>query len=133
MNEILVPADPADLIDRIVVLQLRMETADDPHVRSDLTRKHALLSRLADRIMPPDDNLNALTRQLGTARRDLATLVRDLQAFDARKDYGAAFVALSQGMLAAITSAEEARDGINQCFSRLGALPSADLLREPEA
>jgi hypothetical protein len=133
MNEILVPADPADLIDRIIVLQLRIDATDDPAERGDLRRKLALLSRLADRIMPPDDVLNDLTRQLKAARRDQTSLVVDLRACDARKDYGIAFVALSRALLAAMTSAEAARDGINKVSSRIGAAPSAgEMQRGPE-
>lgn len=118
MTDILVPADPADLIDRIVSLQLRIDMTDDLLLQSALRRKHALLSRLADRIMPAEPMLHDLIRQLGDARRDQATLIHDLQDCDARKDYGVAFVALSQAMLAAILSAEEARAGINLCFAR---------------
>ncbi|WP_322891175.1 MULTISPECIES: hypothetical protein [unclassified Yoonia] len=131
MTDILVPADPADLIDRIVGLQLRIDTTDDPVLQTELRRKHALLLRLADRIMPPDDRLQDLVHQLGDARRDLRTLVIDLQACDSRKDYGVGFVALSQAMLAAIISAEEARAGINLCFARLGEGPVGDMLHEP--
>lgn len=131
MTDILVPADPADLIDRIVGLQLRIDTTPDLPLQAELRRKHALLSRLADRIMPPDAMLHDLILQLGDARRDLMTLVQDLQACDARKDYGVAFVALSQAMLAATLSAEEARAAINLCFARSTAAPVADLLHDP--
>lgn len=133
MHDILVPADPADLIDRIIVLQLRIETTDDPALKSDLTGKHAVLVRLADRIMPPDDELAGWMLQLGAARRDLLSLGRDLRACDRRHDYGIAFVALSQAMLAAMQAADDARDGINDWFVRAGvsAIP-ADIRREPE-
>jgi hypothetical protein len=130
MNDILVPADPADLIDRIVDLQLRLDAADDAVLQSELRRQHGLLSRLADRIMPPDDLLADLIQQLGDARRDQMTLVRDLQNCDARKEYGIAFVALSQALLVAIASAAEARTGINQCYARHAAGSVTDVLRE---
>jgi len=126
MNDILVPADPADLIDRIVALQLRIDAMDDPSLQSELRRQHGLLSRLADRIMPPDDILPDLIQQLGDARRDLASLLKDLQICDARKDYGIAFVAMSQALLAAIASVEEARKGINQCYARHVARSATD-------
>lgn len=130
MNDILVPADPADLIDRIVDLQLRLDAADDPVLQTELRRQHRLLSRLADRIMPPDDLLADLIQQLGDARRDQMTLVRDLQICDARRDYGVAFLAMSQALLAAIGSATEARTGINQCYARHVAGSATDISRE---
>lgn len=131
MTDILVPAEPADLIDRIVGLRLRIDTTDDPVLQTELRRKHALLLRLADRLMPADAMLQDLIHQLEDARRDLRALVSDLQACDSRKDYGVGFVALSQAMLAAMISAEEARAGINLCFARLGEAPVEDILREP--
>ncbi|EAQ08168.1 hypothetical protein [Yoonia vestfoldensis] len=130
MNDILVPADPADLIDRIVDLQLRLDAADDPVLQTELRRQHGLLSRLADRIMPPDDVLADLIQQLGDARRDQMTLIKDLQNCDASKEYGIAFVALSQALLATIASAAEARTGINQCYARHVAGSVTGVLRD---
>ncbi|WP_322893056.1 MULTISPECIES: hypothetical protein [unclassified Yoonia] len=112
MNEILVPADPADLIDRIIELQLRID-AMPANQRSEMLRKRDLLTRLAGRIMPPDDDLADLTEQLFTARSDIFNLTQELLACDARKDYSTAFVALSQSLLAAMTALDRIKGAIN--------------------
>lgn len=109
MTDILVPAEPADLIDRIIALQLRLGVAP----QGDLIRQHDLLSGLAARIMPDDAAMADLTLQLFSARSDIASLTHDLQACDARKDYGTAFVALSQSLLAAMTAIEGTKAAIN--------------------
>jgi hypothetical protein len=113
MNDILVPCDPADLIDRIIDLQLRIESAPDSPQRSDMVRQRELLSRLAARVMPQDDRMTTLTRDLFAARSDLFSLIRDLQDCDQRKEYDTGFVALTQAMLAALAAAKTARDAIN--------------------
>jgi nucleotide-binding universal stress UspA family protein len=112
MNDILVPVDAADLLDRIIDLQLRTADAQHATQRSELVRKHELLLRLAARILPNDPEMTRLTNRLYAARRDLLELTRDLQSCDLRKDYGTAFVALSQAMLAAIAEVDQARKAI---------------------
>ena len=115
MHDILVPADPADLIDRIIALQLRMDATPDNAARSDLARRQALLTRLAGRVMPADQQMADLTQQLHSARYDLVSLTLDLRDCDARKDYGIAFVALSQALLAAMATIDATKAAINIC------------------
>lgn len=112
MNDILVPTNPAELIDQIIDLQLRIAAAG-PRQPSDLLRRREVLSRLAARIMPPDEELAQLTEHLVTARSDLFNLTQDLRACDARNDYGTAFVALSQSLLAAMAALDAAKAAIN--------------------
>ena len=114
MNDILVPCDPADLIDRIIDLQLRIDAVPDGTNRSDMVRQRELLSRLAARVMPQDFAMTQLTRDLFDARSDLFNVIRDLHASDQRKDYDTGFVALTQALLAAMTAAETARAAINR-------------------
>jgi predicted deacylase len=122
MNDILVPVDPADLIDRIIALQLRSETAKDPVLQHSARGQCDVLQRLAARVMPDDDALAGLAAQLQDARADLADLVSDLHACEARKDYGTAFVALSQSMLATLSLVESTKTAINEHFAARGPL-----------
>lgn len=124
MNDILVPVDPADLIDRIIVLQLRVEAVSDPQQRAAMLCQHDLLSRLAARILPADPLMTRLTAQLGTARSDLFHVVRDLRESDGRKDYGVAFIALSQSMLAALGAVDDAKAAINLHLAATTPIPS---------
>ncbi|WP_052700846.1 hypothetical protein [Loktanella sp. S4079] len=107
MNEILVPLAAADLIDRIVTLQLRIETSaihaqDDP-----IMRQKNLLERLAHRVLPDDPEIRRIRRDLYEARCDLHAIEEDLRACDERADFGVAFIALTRALLASTDALEE--------------------------
>ncbi|MCG3269085.1 gluconate 2-dehydrogenase subunit 3 family protein [Yoonia sp. I 8.24] len=114
MNNILVPLAAADLIDRIVVLQLRLEIGVHDQHHAATARQKALLDRLADRILPRDDELGRIWGRLYTARRDLHTLEEDLRACDERGEFGVPFVALTRALLAA-------RDGLDAIRAEIDA------------
>jgi hypothetical protein len=118
MNEILVPLAAADLIDRIVVLQLRLETGMNDQIHTVTARQKALLDRLADRILPRDAELCNIWGRLYAARRDLYVLEEDLRACDERGEFGVPFVALTRAFLAARDALDAVRCEID---AHLGA------------
>ncbi|SFR52006.1 hypothetical protein SAMN04488005_2497 [Yoonia tamlensis] len=118
MNEILVPLAAADLIDRIVVLQLRLETAAHDSDYGVTVRQKALLDRLAERILPQDVELQRLWGRLYAARCDLYVLEQDLRACDERGEFGVPFVALTRALLAARDTLDTVRSEID---AQLGA------------
>ena len=113
MNEILVPLAAADLIDRIVVLQLRLETTVTDHQHATTARQKALLDRLADRILPHDPELRRIWGRLYETRRDLYTLEEDLRACDERGEFGLPFVTLTRALLAARDTLDLVRSEID--------------------
>ncbi|MBQ1204258.1 MAG: hypothetical protein IIX61_10825 [Loktanella sp.] len=113
MNDILVPIAPADLFDRIIGLQLQLAATKDDAQRAILMGQSAVLNRLAARIMPASAEVTRLTTDLFAARQDLQHLVQDLQACEARNEYGASFVALSQSLLATVTGIDHTKAAIN--------------------
>jgi hypothetical protein len=131
MNDILVPLAAADLIDRIVVLQLRIETGMNDRQHAVTARQKALLDRLADRILPRDDELGRIWGRLYTARRDLYVLEEDLRACDERGEFGVPFVALTRALLAARDTLDVVRSEID---AHLGAplLPKDGFLHGQE-
>ena len=118
MNEILVPLAAADLIDRIVVLQLRLEMTVPDQQHAATVRQKALLDRLADRILPHDPELRCIWGRLYASRRDLYTLEEDLRACDERGEFGVPFVALTRALLAARDTLDAVRSDID---AHLGA------------
>ncbi len=132
MNNILVPLAAADLIDRIVVLQLKLETEVHDQHHAATARQKALLDRLADRILPRDDELGRIWGRLYTARRDLHALEEDLRACDERGEFGVPFVALTRALLAARDTLDAIRAEID---AHLGApfVPKGGVLCEQEA
>lgn len=124
MNDILVPADPADLIDRIIDIELRLGLTEDVTRDATLAHKHDMLVRLAARVLPQDAKMAELHQALHAARADIASLMRDLRVHEARKDYGTAFVALTQALLAATTVAENMRSAINTHATLATARPN---------
>lgn len=100
MHEILVPFAAADLIDRIAILQVRLETNGNDIRYGSTARQKALLDRLASRVLPDDPDLQRMGRNLYDARYDLYIIEEDLRACDDRAEFGTAFIALTRAFLA---------------------------------
>ena len=112
MNEILVPLAAADLIDRIVVLQLQIETAVHGQQDGRIIRQKKILDRLASRVLPDDPDLHRMQRNLYNARCDLLAIEEDLRACDERAEFGVPFVALTRAFLAS-------RDALDHVMTEL--------------
>jgi len=80
MNEILVPLGPADVIDRLAKLKLKVEEADDPQVMAILVQQRDILQRTIDRILPVDDVQFAFRDLLYEVYTDLHALEGDMRA-----------------------------------------------------
>lgn len=98
MTGILVPVAPGELIDRLTILQIKLERIADPAGRANVAYEHALLTEVADRTIPPAEGLAPLRDELAAINAALWDIEDGIRACDAGGDFGAKFVALAQSV-----------------------------------
>ena len=99
MSEILVPIGPADLIDRLTRLQLRLRQLAGG---CDLIeRQIRRLQQAADHAFPPGLQLDDLWTELAEVNADLLALDADLMGCEKQGEFGPSFVALARARIAA--------------------------------
>lgn len=112
MNEILVPLDPAEVIDRLAQLTLQAQEVQDPQLEAVIARQRDRLQRTISRILPRDDVYVALCDLLYEVYADLNALEGDMRMHEAQSDFGPAFVALAQSYLATLQRRDAIRADI---------------------
>ena len=111
MSEILVPIGPADLIDRLTRLQLRLnQLTDGCHL---IERQIKRLQQAADHAFPPGAQLRNLWSELAEVNADLLALDEDLMRCEERGEFGASFVALARARIAAQDSRAQIKQQID--------------------
>lgn len=98
MTSILVPVSPADLLDRISILKIKLERIVEPDSRANVAYEHALLSEAAGRAIPAVAGLEALCAELLEINTALWDIEDGIRACDDRRDFGPDFVALAQAV-----------------------------------
>lgn len=109
MNELLVPLSPAEFVDRLAGLRSKVDVAEKSDRRTELARQRDLLQRAADRVLPADDTLHKLSETLYRLHGELRVLKTDLQACEARSDFGPGFTALARAGLELLDEREQIR------------------------
>lgn len=98
MKEILVPISPGELIDKLTILQLKIENIADPEKLANIRHEEKLLKTTVQRSITSSPELQALWDQLYAINADLWAIEDDIRACDARGDFGEAFIALARAV-----------------------------------
>lgn len=98
MTEILVPVSPGELVDKITILRLKSERISDPAKLANVRRELELLTDVAERAIPQDERLTALTGELYETNSDLWDIEDDIRRCEAKKHFGEGFVALARSV-----------------------------------
>lgn len=98
MDNILIPVSPGELIDRLTILRIKSEKMTDAGKLRNVSREQVALQKIADTTLPTDANLLALWGELYNINLDLWTVEEDIRAFEARQDFGPAFIALARAV-----------------------------------
>jgi len=97
MNPILIAISPGELMDRISILQLKVEHATEPSQRSAIQRELDELQTQRARC-PASSELSALGEQLADVNRQLWDAEDELRLCEQRSDFGPAFVELARSI-----------------------------------
>lgn len=89
---------PAELIDKITILEIKSERIRDPVQLDNVRRELALLVRSRDQAIPRSDRLDRLTAALKDANERLWEIEDRIRDRDRRQDFGAAFIELARSV-----------------------------------
>ena len=95
MKTITVPIAPGELLDKLTILQLKLDNIADP-----------AKTKNADETLPKSGALDALVAQLRQINSDLWEIEDNIREMEAAKDFGAGFIALARSVY--ITNDERA-------------------------
>ena len=98
MMEILVPTSPGELIDKLTILQIKVERIDDPRKLSHVRHERDLLQKIAQGAIPDSAELTQLRERLYQINGDLWAIEDDIRACESRGDFGPTFVALARSV-----------------------------------
>lgn len=82
MNNILVEIAPGELIDKITILEIKLECITDEMKLKNVKREHAILTEVFDREISKTADLQALIERLRETNRkiwDIEDTIRDLE------------------------------------------------------
>lgn len=120
LSAISVKIAPGELIDKITILEIKLERMDDPgklkNVRADLEA----LADARDGAIPSSPELDKLTAELKEINIRLWRIEDDIRKCERAKDFGPAFIELARAVYHNNDKRAELKRGINELLgSRL--------------
>ncbi len=106
-NTIPVDIAPGELIDKITILEIKLERIDDAAKVANVQLEWDVLTASRDRHVTGSDALTSLTAQLKTINEKLWDIEDDIRACERAKDFSDTFVQLARAVY--ITNDERAR------------------------
>ena len=94
---LLTPTSPAELLDRMSILKLKMERLPTEHRRTSAAAQHKQLAAVAARVHP-SPKLTALIAELDQINASIWDLEDEIRDHEARQDFGAGFIDLSRSI-----------------------------------
>ena len=107
MQTITVAIAPGELIDKIVILELKLAHIADPAKQANVRREWDILVTCRDDQVPASAALARLTAALKAVNAKLWTIEDDIRDCERQGDFGPAFVALARAVY--INNDERAR------------------------
>ncbi|MGQ9370069.1 DUF6165 family protein [Azospirillum sp. ST 5-10] len=89
---------PGELLDKITILEIKLERIADPAKTRNVAVEHELLTRTADAALPKSAELSALVRRLKAINERLWVIEDDIRACERAKDFGETFIALARAV-----------------------------------
>jgi tetratricopeptide (TPR) repeat protein len=93
---ILAPMAPGELLDRLSILQIKIERIRDQRKLAALRRELGSLTAIRDRLLPHGEQINQLARELRQVNEILWQTEDDIRAADGGGDFGDRFVELAK-------------------------------------
>ncbi len=98
MKPIPIPGAPGDLLDKISILQIKVEKIKDALKRANASLELALLSDLRDKELPTSVDLERLFIDLKSVNETLWQIEDDIRSHERIGDFGTSFVELARGV-----------------------------------
>jgi len=95
--KLLVPISPGELLDKISILEIKLERIADPAKQGNVRRELAALADVR-KLLPPSAELASLTAGLKSVNQFLWDIEDAIRDCERRQDFGQAFVELARSV-----------------------------------
>ena len=95
---ITVDVSPGELIDKITILEIKLERIDDTAKLKNVRIEYDSLTGVRDRAITSSDKLQGLTTELKTINETLWQVEDDIRDCERAGDFGETFVALARAV-----------------------------------
>ena len=96
MNKILVEVSIGELLDKISILEIKLEKIKDPQKLKFITNEHSILKNQLDNNVESNEKLNELFQSLKEINTRLWKIEDDKRQCEKDKDFGEKFIKLSR-------------------------------------
>ena len=96
MNKILVEVSVGELLDKISILEIKLEKIKNPEKLKFITNEHSILKKQFENNVKSDNQLNSLFQSLKEINSKLWVIEDDKRQCEKDKDFGEKFVKLSR-------------------------------------
>ncbi|MDH3636133.1 MAG: DUF6165 family protein [Gammaproteobacteria bacterium] len=113
MNEILIPISPGELLDKITILQIKVERITDPAKVANVKTELELLSKVWDESVESDDVITALSAELKSINETLWEIEDDIRAEERNRRFGERFIELARAVYVTNDKRADAKKRVN--------------------
>jgi hypothetical protein len=89
---------PAELVDKLTILEIKLERIADPDKLRNVRVEYDLLRQVSDAEIAPSERLTALTALLKEINGRLWSIEDDIRDLERAKSFGTEFVALARSV-----------------------------------
>lgn len=98
MDDISIPGSPGELIDKITILELKLEHIQDPNKRSNIRYELSQLNSVFDAHIPNSPQVIALKSELKSVNSQLWAIEDDIRICERNQDFGPQFISLARAV-----------------------------------
>ena len=113
MNEILIPISPGELLDKITILQIKAERISDPAKVANFKTELAMLNKVWDESVEPDDVITSLSAELKSINETLWEIEDDIRDEERSGRFGERFVELARAVYVTNDERANAKKKVN--------------------
>ena len=96
MNKIIVEVSIGELLDKITILEIKLEKIKDPEKLKFINNEHSILKNQLEKNVKTDHNLNKLYQSLKEVNAKLWVIEDNKRKCEKDKDFGDEFIKLSR-------------------------------------
>lgn len=98
MSQVFVEVGAGELIDKITILQIKLENISDAEKLKNISYELSVLEKSRDAALPASPELVALTNRLKEINQHLWVIEDDIRACESAGDFGPSFIALARAV-----------------------------------
>jgi len=112
-NGIKIGVSPGELIDRLTILEIKLDRIHDAQKRKNIETEHAVVRAAYEAHVRPSGTLGSLVDELREVNLCLWTIEDDIRAYERLQEFGPAFVALARSVYLTNDRRSELKRDIN--------------------